>query len=88
MRERIMKTIQSLILGSLVFGLSLLAVHDALAVTLVRDGQAVAKIYTLPAADASTPATAKRRVAAEEAPLSRVVRELQYHLQKMSGATV
>ena len=49
-------------------------------VSLVRDGKAVAKIYVSPVA-ADAPKT-------PEPPIATAARELNYHLQKMSGATL
>lgn len=52
-------------------------------VVLVRNGQATAKIYVFPSGEAPSP-----NVKPENTPLMSAARELNYHLQKMSGATL
>ena len=59
----------------------------ARAATLVRDGKAVAKIYMPPLAEAPAPVENKRAPVAE-APLAMAARELNYHLQKISGTAM
>jgi hypothetical protein len=61
-----------------------LAAHAAHAMTLVKDGAPVAKIYVTPLLKPDP----KVRNPASESSLSTAVRELNYHLQKMSGATL
>lgn len=56
------------------------------AVPLVRDGKAIAKIYHAPI-PAPEPVRG-RHAAALETPLAEAVRELNYHLQKMSDASL
>jgi len=66
-------------------------VAQAAGVTVVKDGQAVAKIYLrgpLMPAEAKAPRGGWSAEQAAAIQRSEVVRDLQYHLQKMSGAAL
>jgi len=63
-------------------GTSLIFPLSAQAVTLVKDGTAVAKVYISPLPKPDL----KARRPQPEAALATAVRELNYHLEKMSGA--
>lgn len=54
--------------------------------TLVKDGSAVAKIYAPPVAAPTETAVKKSRKAAPEPPVELAIEDLNYHLEKMSGA--
>ena len=76
-----MKTSAKLFLPTLLFALTTTLARAA---TLVKDGATTAKIYVAPFP--KTDPKARRPV--PESALATASRELQYHLQKMSGATL
>lgn len=65
-------------------GALFLSSYSAEAVTLVKDGAPVAKVYITPLPKPNP----KARRPEPEAALATAVRELNYHLQKMSGASL